>query len=407
MVVNDIYSLIKYSIEAWGLYTELNALDQPAQLSPQFLSCHNTTRHKHSLKKTDCIDVSNWSLLLLNTNMFWHLEPSQKHLPLPMPLVYLPLPFATWLVALTQKNSQLQSVKSFSLRKRLSWSSTWLKQPTIAFLTPHSEPFSMLINFFNNILVIQMPQLVKIGFTTSLNSIKTSTPDIGLLASQLFVGVLSMRLMSISGTNCCKRSSINTEFAQIWYFQWMRHPAFLTSALIQWAKKLIFKRANFACEWNYGPENKGKPVGICGHKGRYLVLYCAKAQNFNTCQSFNINCTIRQTQPISFFASTWFGPRWPLSLPLSFWDLLSTTFLQTLLGVLSHSTSTCPQSSSTPAGGAHRHWAATHIQMGWGWVTTGHFKTMTLIYWNHFGAFWKVSLGSLSCWKVSQGWSNP
>jgi len=73
----------------------------------------------------------------------------------------------------------------------------------------------MLINFFNNILVIQMPQLVKIGFTTSLNSIKTSTPDIGLLASQLFVGVLSMRLMSISGTNCCKRSSINTEFAQI------------------------------------------------------------------------------------------------------------------------------------------------------------------------------------------------
>jgi len=92
--------------------------------------------------------------------------------------------------------------------------------------------------------------------------------------------------------------------------------------------------------------------------------------------------------------------------------LLSTTILQTLLGVLSHSTSTCPQSSSTPAGGAHRCWAATwgvatHIWMGWGWVTAGHFKTMTLIYWNHFEAFWKVSLGSLSCWKVSQGLSSP
>jgi len=35
--------------------------------------------------------------------------------------------------------------------------------------------------------------------------------------------------------------------------------------------------------------------------------------------------------------------------------LLSTTFLQTSFGVLSHSTSTCPKSSSTPAGGAHRH----------------------------------------------------
>jgi len=92
--------------------------------------------------------------------------------------------------------------------------------------------------------------------------------------------------------------------------------------------------------------------------------------------------------------------------------LLSTTFLQTSLGVLSHSTNTCPKSSSTPAGGAHRHWAATwgvatHIQMDWGWVTADHFKTGTLIYWNNFETFWKVSLGSLSCWKVSQGMPSP
>jgi len=91
--------------------------------------------------------------------------------------------------------------------------------------------------------------------------------------------------------------------------------------------------------------------------------------------------------------------------------LLSMTFLQTSLGVLSHSTSTCPQNSSTPVGGAHRHWAATwgvatHIQMGWGWVTAGHFKVMSLIYWNHFEAFLKVALGSLSCWKVSWGLSS-
>jgi len=53
-----------------------------------------------------------------------------------------------------------------------------------------------------------------------------------------------------------------------------------------------------------------------------------------------------------------------------------------------------PPSSSTPAGGPHRHWAATwgvatHIQMGWGWVTAGHFKTMTLIHWNHFWSLLK------------------
>jgi len=92
--------------------------------------------------------------------------------------------------------------------------------------------------------------------------------------------------------------------------------------------------------------------------------------------------------------------------------LLTIIFLQTSLGVLSHSTSTCPKSPSTPAGGAHRHWAATwgvatYIQKAWGWVTAGHFKTMTLIYWNHFEAFWKVSLGLLSYWKVSKAMSSP
>jgi hypothetical protein len=37
--------------------------------------------------------------------------------------------------------------------------------------------------------------------------------------------------------------------------------------LIQQAKKLICERSNFTCESNYGPVNKGKPMGICGNKG--------------------------------------------------------------------------------------------------------------------------------------------
>ena len=143
-------------------------------------------------------------------------------------------------------------------------------------------------------------------------------------------------------------------------------------------------------------------MGNSEHKGRYRVLCYAKVQNFSLGQSFNIQSTIKQTQWYLVWVLLAF-----ITAPILL-GLLSTTFLQISLGVLSHSTSTCPKSSSTPAGGAHRHWAATwsvatHIQMFWGWVTASHFKTGTLIYWNHFEAFWKVCLGSLSCWKVNQG----
>ncbi len=33
-----------------------------------------------------------------------------------------------------------------------------------------------------------------------------------------------------------------------------------------------FQKVKFACESNYSPENKAKPVGICDSKARYLVL---------------------------------------------------------------------------------------------------------------------------------------
>jgi len=96
--------------------------------------------------------------------------------------------------------------------------------------------------------------------------------------------------------------------------------------LVQWAKKLIHRRSNFACKSNYGPRNKGKSVGNSGHKGRYRVLCYTRVQNFSLIQSFNIQFTIKQTWWISFFAGTWFGPFWPLSLPLSFWACSQSHF---------------------------------------------------------------------------------
>jgi hypothetical protein len=47
------------------------------------------------------------------------------------------------------------------------------------------------------------------------------------------------------------------------------------------SKKLIHNRLDFACELNYGPENKLKPVEISGNKGRYHVLCYPKDQNFS------------------------------------------------------------------------------------------------------------------------------
>jgi len=163
-------------------------------------------------------------------NVFWHLEPSQKPLPLPTPLVYLPLHFTAWLMTLTQKNSQLQNQKLF-FEEEVVLVKYLIKTANCGF--PDTPQWAI---WHANQLLWQHTgdpdalQLVKIRFTTSLNVIQTSPPNIGLLASQLFMGVLLKRQMS--GTNCCKRSLINTAFAQIWYFQWMQHPAFLASALI-------------------------------------------------------------------------------------------------------------------------------------------------------------------------------
>ena len=51
--------------------------------------------------------------------------------------------------------------------------------------------------------------------------------------------------------------------------------------LIQWPKKLIHKRSNFACESNCSSGNKGKPVGIYDNKAMHLLLCFLKAQNFS------------------------------------------------------------------------------------------------------------------------------
>jgi len=46
--------------------------------------------------------------------------------------------------------------------------------------------------------------------------------------------------------------------------------------LLQWAKKLSYKRSNFTCQANCCSKNKGKPIGNCHNKGRHPVLCCAK-----------------------------------------------------------------------------------------------------------------------------------
>lgn len=78
-------------------------------------------------------------------------------------------------------------------------------------------------------------------------------------------------------------------------------------------------------------------------KAGYYVPWWAKTQNFSSSWSLNINFTIKQTQPISFYASTWFDPFWSLSLPISFWACTQSGFLQTPLGILSHPPCTCSQ----------------------------------------------------------------
>jgi len=57
---------------------------------------------------------------------------------------------------------------------------------------------------------------------------------------------------------------------QRWWWKLDRLP------IVQWATKLIHRSSNFACESNYSPENKGKPVGICDNKARYHVICCTK-----------------------------------------------------------------------------------------------------------------------------------
>ena len=71
---------------------------------------------------------------------------------------------------------------------------------------------------------------------------------------------------------------------------------------LQWAKKLIHRRPNFACELNYGPGNKGKPMRICCNKAKYPVLYCAKHQIFGPLCWFDIDFRRGPSQWISFFA---------------------------------------------------------------------------------------------------------
>ena len=45
---------------------------------------------------------------------------------------------------------------------------------------------------------------------------------------------------------------------------------------------MIHKRSIFACESNYGSENKDKPVGICGHKAMHLILCHVKMSTIDT-----------------------------------------------------------------------------------------------------------------------------
>jgi len=80
---------------------------------------------------------------------------------------------------------------------------------------------------------------------------------------------------------------------------------FNSESLIKWAKKLIHRKSNFACESSYGPGNKGKPVRICGNKARYHVLYCIKYQIFDPFCWFDIDFR-RGPSCVGISQSWWF-----------------------------------------------------------------------------------------------------
>jgi len=152
-------------------------------------------------------------------------------------------------------------------------------------------------------------------------------------------------------------------------------------------------------------------VGIFSNKAKYRGPVCTKCQNISFMYWFNTGFTIHHTQWTSFCAGSQFSLLWPLPLPVSSWAYSQPGFYKPPLVFYLILSALAPKSSSTPAGGAHRHWAAiggvaTHIQKGWGHVTAHHFRTITLFYWDHFGAFLKVALGSFSCWKVNHGLSD-
>ena len=82
----------------------------------------------------------------------------------------------------------------------------------------------------------------------------------------------------------------------------------IAQGYVQWATKPIHERSNFSCEPDCGSRNRGKPVGICGNKDRYLVLCCAKYQAFIFVYWFYIDFRVRASWWISFVAHLWNQP---------------------------------------------------------------------------------------------------
>ena len=129
--------------------------------------------------------------------------------------------------------------------------------------------------------------------------------------------------------------------------------------VLQWAKKPSHQRSNFTCQANCCSDNKGKTVGNLTNKGKYTVLCHTKVQKFSQFHCFNIYFTIWYPRWDSFVASTWFGPFWPLSQPLSFWAYSQSDFYIPPLVFFPIPSAPCPKAHVYQQEGPHMHWAAT------------------------------------------------
>ena len=167
---------------------------------------------------------------------------------------------------------------------------------------------------------------------------------------------------------------------------------------LQWAKKPIHKRSNFACESNCGSGNKDKSMGNCDNKGGYLVYCYAKVWNFSLCSQFNIYFTIwplNESVFLLILGLASFGLYYCLYPP-------GHALQHIIINLLCHS---IQSNHHLPP----KHLHTSREDLGWSQLSprhsyqcsiklrsgdcTKHFNILMLSCWDYLKAFWEVIIG--------------